>query len=41
MMTTYASNTALYADTRLTEGVDWARRFRRHERFDDSLAFTG
>ena len=40
-MTTYASNSALYADPRLTEGVDWARRFRRHERFDDSLAFTG
>ncbi|HWD43905.1 MAG TPA: poly-gamma-glutamate hydrolase family protein [Actinomycetota bacterium] len=38
---TFASNTALYADTRLTEGVDWARRFRRHELFDDSLAFTG
>jgi phage replication-related protein YjqB (UPF0714/DUF867 family) len=41
MTTTYASNTALYADSRLTEGVDWARRFRRHELFDDSLAFTG
>ncbi|MDX3073168.1 poly-gamma-glutamate hydrolase family protein [Streptomyces sp. NPDC088354] len=27
---TYASNTALYADTALTEGTDWARRFRRH-----------
>jgi phage replication-related protein YjqB (UPF0714/DUF867 family) len=40
-MTTYASNTALYADPHLTEGVDWARRFRRHELFDDSLAFTG
>jgi len=36
-MTTYASNTALYADSRLKEGVDWARRFRRHELFDDSL----
>jgi phage replication-related protein YjqB (UPF0714/DUF867 family) len=40
-MTTYASNTALYADSHLKEGVDWARRFRRHERFDDSLARTG
>ncbi|MFJ4843811.1 MULTISPECIES: poly-gamma-glutamate hydrolase family protein [unclassified Streptomyces] len=27
---TYATNTALYADTSLTEGTDWARRFRRH-----------
>ena len=24
----------------LVEGVDWARRFRRHELFDDSLART-
>jgi phage replication-related protein YjqB (UPF0714/DUF867 family) len=39
-MTTYASNTALYADPALVEGVDWARRFRRHELFDDSLACT-
>jgi phage replication-related protein YjqB (UPF0714/DUF867 family) len=34
---TYPSNTALYADPNLVEGVDYARRFRRHERFDDSL----
>lgn len=27
---TYASHTALYADTALTEGTDYARRFRRH-----------
>jgi phage replication-related protein YjqB (UPF0714/DUF867 family) len=37
---TFASNTALYADPGLTEGVDWSRRFRRHELFDDSLART-
>jgi phage replication-related protein YjqB (UPF0714/DUF867 family) len=37
---TFASNTALYASSALKEGVDWARRFRRHERFDDSLART-
>jgi phage replication-related protein YjqB (UPF0714/DUF867 family) len=40
-MTAFASNTALYADSRFKEGVDWARRFRRHELFDDSLARTG
>jgi phage replication-related protein YjqB (UPF0714/DUF867 family) len=35
----YASNSQLYADTtHLTEGIDWARRFRLHERFDDSAA---
>jgi phage replication-related protein YjqB (UPF0714/DUF867 family) len=34
----YASNTALYADPSLVEGVDYARRYRRHEMFDDSLA---
>lgn len=33
----YPSNTALYADPALTEGVDYARRFRRHEWFDDDL----
>lgn len=33
-------NTDLYAASRLTEGIDWARRFRRHERFDDSPART-
>lgn len=27
---TYVSNTALYADTTLVEGTDYARRFRRH-----------
>jgi phage replication-related protein YjqB (UPF0714/DUF867 family) len=37
---TYASNTALYADPALVEGVDYARRFRRHEQFDDGLART-
>ena len=33
---TFDFNTDLYASTNLTEGIDWARRFRRHERFDDS-----
>lgn len=33
----YPSNTALYADPELVEGIDYARRYRRHERFDDSL----
>jgi phage replication-related protein YjqB (UPF0714/DUF867 family) len=38
----YATNSELYADTvNLTEGIDWARRFRVHERFDDSPARTG
>lgn len=32
----YASNTALYADPDLAEGVDYARRYRRHEMYDDS-----
>jgi phage replication-related protein YjqB (UPF0714/DUF867 family) len=36
----YATNSELYADPNLTEGIDWARRFRRHERFDDSPART-
>ena len=36
----YATNSELYAATDLTEGIDWARRFRRHERFDDSPAST-
>jgi phage replication-related protein YjqB (UPF0714/DUF867 family) len=36
----YATNSQLYADPKLTEGIDWARRFRRHERFDDSPART-
>ena len=34
----FARNTLLYADPNLAEGVDYARRHRRHERFDDSLA---
>jgi phage replication-related protein YjqB (UPF0714/DUF867 family) len=33
-------NSVLYADPDLAEGVDYARRWRRHERFDDSLART-
>lgn len=33
----YPTNTALYADPALTEGVDYARRFRRHQWFDDDL----
>jgi phage replication-related protein YjqB (UPF0714/DUF867 family) len=33
-------NSDLYAAPGLTEGIDWARRFRRHERFDDSPART-
>ncbi|HJU01096.1 MAG TPA: poly-gamma-glutamate hydrolase family protein [Actinomycetes bacterium] len=37
----YAFNTDLYADTtRLTEGIDWARRFRVHDRFDDDPSDT-
>ena len=36
----FATNSELYADTRLTEGIDWARRFRIQERFDDSPART-
>ena len=38
---TFDFNTELYAHPDLTEGVDWARRFRRHDRFDDSLTRTG
>jgi phage replication-related protein YjqB (UPF0714/DUF867 family) len=34
----YQKNSELYADPTLVEGVDYARRLRRHERFDDSLA---
>jgi phage replication-related protein YjqB (UPF0714/DUF867 family) len=34
----FAHNTLLYADPSLAEGVDYARRHRRHERLDDSLA---
>jgi phage replication-related protein YjqB (UPF0714/DUF867 family) len=33
-------NSELYAAPNLAEGVDYARRHRRHERFDDSLART-
>jgi phage replication-related protein YjqB (UPF0714/DUF867 family) len=37
----YTSNSQLYADTiHLTEGIDWARRFRRQERFDDDPVRT-
>jgi phage replication-related protein YjqB (UPF0714/DUF867 family) len=32
----YQKNSELYADPTLVEGVDYARRLRRHERFDDS-----
>ena len=35
---TFAFNSKLYADPNLAEGIDYARRHRRHERFDDSLA---
>jgi phage replication-related protein YjqB (UPF0714/DUF867 family) len=34
---TYPSNTALYLDPNLVETVDYARRYRRHELFDDGL----
>jgi phage replication-related protein YjqB (UPF0714/DUF867 family) len=34
----FDTNSDLYKDPSLTEGVDYARRHRRHERFDDSLA---
>jgi hypothetical protein len=33
-------NAKLYADPNLAEGVDYARRRRRHERYDDSLTRT-
>jgi phage replication-related protein YjqB (UPF0714/DUF867 family) len=36
----HTRNSELYADPDLAEGVDYARRHRRHERFDDSLART-
>jgi phage replication-related protein YjqB (UPF0714/DUF867 family) len=38
---TYCSNTDLYKDPGLEEGVDYARRFRRQEVFDDCPAGTG
>jgi phage replication-related protein YjqB (UPF0714/DUF867 family) len=37
---TFNFNSELYAATDLVEGVDYARRHRRHERFDDTLART-
>jgi phage replication-related protein YjqB (UPF0714/DUF867 family) len=37
---TFLYNSDLYADPNLAEGVDYARRHRRHERFDDTLART-
>jgi phage replication-related protein YjqB (UPF0714/DUF867 family) len=37
---TFNFNSELYADPNLVEGVDYARRHRRHERFDDTLART-
>jgi phage replication-related protein YjqB (UPF0714/DUF867 family) len=36
----FEHNSDLYAAPNLTEGVDYARRHRRHERFDDTLART-
>jgi len=36
----FAHNSDLYAAPNLAEGVDYARRHRRHERFDDTLART-
>jgi phage replication-related protein YjqB (UPF0714/DUF867 family) len=38
---TYDSNTELYQDPNLVEGADYARRYRRHELFDDDLAQKG
>ncbi|MFD4753227.1 MULTISPECIES: poly-gamma-glutamate hydrolase family protein [unclassified Streptomyces] len=37
----YPSNTALYADPAVTEGVDYARRYRRHALDDQDLATGG
>jgi hypothetical protein len=37
---TFNLNSELYAAPSLAEGVDYARRHRRHERFDDTLART-
>ncbi len=34
----FEKNSDLYKDPSLVEGRDYARRHRRHERFDDSLA---
>jgi phage replication-related protein YjqB (UPF0714/DUF867 family) len=36
----HTRNSELYADPNLVEGRDYARRHRRHERFDDTLART-
>jgi phage replication-related protein YjqB (UPF0714/DUF867 family) len=38
---TYSSNTAIYQDPNVSEGVDYARRYRRHELFDDSPEAKG
>jgi phage replication-related protein YjqB (UPF0714/DUF867 family) len=37
----YPSNTALYLDPDLVEGIDYGRRYRRHELFDDVLDQQG
>jgi phage replication-related protein YjqB (UPF0714/DUF867 family) len=37
---TFNFNSELYADPNFIEGVDYARRYRRYERFDDTLART-
>ena len=37
---TFNLNSELYAASSLAEGVDYARRHRRHERFDDTQART-
>ena len=34
----YASNTELYSTGGVAEGTDYARRYKRHEQFDDSAA---
>ncbi|WP_433343222.1 poly-gamma-glutamate hydrolase family protein [Streptomyces sp. CA-253872] len=38
---TYPSNTVLYADPAVTEGVDYARRYRRHALDDQDLVTQG
>jgi phage replication-related protein YjqB (UPF0714/DUF867 family) len=40
-MDRYESNTALYADPSLVETVDYARRWHRHEWFDDGQPVHG
>ena len=37
----FEKNSGLYKAPGVVEGVDYARRHRRHERFDDSLSRTG